>query len=324
MIGDGNGLVTPINGSLNVFLYMRHTIHTAHLGMQMQFHAFFLRIIHPRCRRRSGHNVFRHDVDFLAVFIKLHIPLYPQVFAFFDLIAQFLIEHTAFYKEFYRSGIAQISDIKGNNIFFPFDLLGFHIVNASFYDHSFPNDLCINDFTVIAIDFFPKEDTFGDRRRNSRNLCIGLFLYRFCLNGSNFLAQFQQFLFLLLFQQCPLFRRSLYIFKLHQKAVSCFCFDHFHNGIIQMLLRQIICHIIFHENLHLAIYDFPFRIGNHTCADLALVTDKCLDTFPIAFRQLFRRILFQFVCNIDIHFPNAGQILQELLSQIFPFWQRDQ
>ena len=310
MVCNCNGLMPPRNGTLDIFFYMGHAVHTAHLRMKMQFHAFFLRIIYSRGRCRSSHDIFCHDIDFLAVFIKLDVALYAQIFALFDLITQFLIEYTTFHKEFYCCRITQVSDIKGNDIFFAFDFLGFHIVDATFYNNRFANDLRIDDLAVIAVDFLAKENAFGNRGRNSCHFCIGFFLYRFCLCGNDFLAQFHQFLFLLLFQKGSLFCRCLYILKLYCQTLPSFRLDHFHDGIIQMLLRQIISHIVFYENLHLAVNDFPFCIRNHTGTDSTLLADKGLNTFPVPFCQLFRCIFFQFVCNFNIHFSDTGQIFQ--------------
>ena len=324
MVCDRNGLMSPINSTLDIFFHMGNTIHTAHLCMQMKLHAFFFGIINTGRRRRCSHDVFRHDIDFFAVFIKLNITLHTKIFAFFDLIAQFLIKNTSFYKEFDSCGIAQVSNIKGNNIFFAFDFLCLHIINTAFNNNSFPFNFCINHFDRIAIDFFAQKDPFRNSGSNCCDFCICFFLYSLCLGADNFLAEFHQTLFLFLFSEGSFLRSCLYIFKLNHQVSTRFFRNHMHQHIIQMFLCQIICHIIFHINQHLTISDFPFGIRNNTCTYLALLTDESFDAIPVPSRQFFCSLFIQFICNVNIYFTNTRQTFQKFLFEVFSFLQRDQ
>ena len=49
---------------------------------------------------RRSHDIFRHNIDFLGIFIKLHFALHAQIFTLFDFIAQFGIKNTFFTKNF--------------------------------------------------------------------------------------------------------------------------------------------------------------------------------------------------------------------------------
>ena len=162
MVRNGNCLMPPCNRAFDIFFHRCHTIHTAHLCMQMQLHALFLRIIHTGSRRGGSHDIFRHNIDFLGIFIKLHFALHAQIFTLFDFIAQFGIKNTFLHEKFHCSRIAQIRNIKGNNIFFTTNFSRLDVINTALDNDIFPENFRINNLLVCAVDFFAKQNPLGN------------------------------------------------------------------------------------------------------------------------------------------------------------------
>ena len=188
MVSNGNCLMPPCNRAFDIFFHRCHTIHTAHLCMQMQLHALFLRIIHTGSRRGGSHDIFRHNIDFLGIFIKLHFALHAQIFTLFDFIAQFGIKNTFLHEKFHCSRIAQIRNIKGNNIFFTTNFSRLDVINTALDNDIFPENFRINNLLVCAVDFFAKQNPLGNGGGYRRHLCIGFLLHRRSLCGDNLSA----------------------------------------------------------------------------------------------------------------------------------------
>ena len=323
MVSDGNGFMSPINGTFDISFHRCHAVHTAHLCMEMEFHTFFLCRIHTRRRSLCRHDGFCHDVDFFGVFIKLHFPLHPEVSVFFDFIFQFVVENRPFHKEFYRCGIGLICNIKRNNVFFPFDFSGFDIENIPLHNDRFPGNFRIYNLHRGTSKFFAKEDAsgngFADRshfRRNFRLFC------RLC-SRSNLLKEFLCFCPLFLFHTGTVFLTALDIFELHGHSQSCFFLHQFCHSIIQFFLGQIISHVMLNKNLHLAILIIPVRIGNNAAANFALGCHMVTDGIPELCQNRLGFFIHQLIFRENMHLLDTWKLLHHFFSQFFPVQRRN-
>ena len=73
--------------------------------------------------------------------------------------------------------------------------------------------------------------------------------------------------------------------------------NHVRNGIIQMLLRQIIRHVMLYQNLQLMLRNSPLCVRNYTCTNLAFLAHKGFDASPIACCQCFGSFIRQLIEN---------------------------
>ena len=183
-----DGVHAPFFCPLDNILHFGNAVHIAHLCMAVQLHALFLRIIHTGSRRGGSHDIFRHNIDFLSIFIKLHFALHAQIFTFFDFIAQFGIKNTFLHEKFHCSRIAQIRNIKGNNIFFATNFSRLDVINTALDNDIFPENFRINNLLVCAVDFFAKQNPLGNGGGYRCHLCIGFLLHCLSLCGDNLSA----------------------------------------------------------------------------------------------------------------------------------------